>query len=187
MELRPRVADFADVTALEGGARAAVHQRRDVRLRVQGRDGARIGPRTAQRDHFSDEQIEGVVGRQRSRRQMYFYQHADHSGAHVQGHAGAAEAGIATVFLEAVLQPRRPRPRAGVGLRRLLRMCRRASRDVRHHPSHATRRAAESRGALCHRRARVAGPPRSPLVAAPARGHSSRSGIDSGLEPRSVP
>ena len=42
VELRRRVADFAEVTAFEGAVRgAAVHQRGDALVRVQGRDAAR--------------------------------------------------------------------------------------------------------------------------------------------------
>jgi hypothetical protein len=106
VELRRRVADFAEVTALKGAAR--VPQYTSAEMYAYAFKGALPrGSGRVQRNVI-------VIPMSKSKewwdkaaldRQTYFYPHADRSGTHVKGHARAAEAGISTIFRKLYYNP----------------------------------------------------------------------------------
>ena len=87
-------------------ARAAIHERRDARVRLQAREPARVGTRAAQRHHHSDEKDAGVVGQEPARPpRVLLSARRRASGTRVKGHARAAEAGISTIFRRLYYNP----------------------------------------------------------------------------------
>jgi hypothetical protein len=97
-ELRRRVADFADVTALKGAVRVPQYTSAEMHAyafkaalaRGSGRvqRNVIIIPINKSREWWDKAPLD---------RQTYFYPHADRSGTHAKGHARAAEAGIGTI------------------------------------------------------------------------------------------
>lgn len=105
-ELRRRVADFAAVTALEGAVRVPQYTSAEMHAYAYRAAIAR-GSGRVQRNAI-------IIPIRKSKewwdrapldRQTYFYPHADPSGAHVKGHARAAEAGISTIFRKLYYNP----------------------------------------------------------------------------------
>jgi hypothetical protein len=106
LELRRRVADFAEVTALEGAVRVPQYTSAEMYAyafkpampRGSGRvqRNAIIIPMNKSEEWWEKAALD---------RQTYFYPHADRSGAHVKGHARAVEAGIATIFKKLYYNP----------------------------------------------------------------------------------
>lgn len=105
-ELRRRVADFATVTALEGAVRVPQYTSAEMYLYAfkpaMPRGSGRVQPNVI------------IIPLKKSQewwdkaaldRQTYFYPHADGSGAHVKGHARAAEAGIGPIFRKLYYNP----------------------------------------------------------------------------------
>ena len=98
-ELRRRVADFADVTALSGAVRVQQYTSAEMYAyafkpaipRASGRvqRNVIVIPMSKSKEWWDQAALE---------RQTYFYPHADTSGTHVKGHARAAEPGISTIF-----------------------------------------------------------------------------------------
>jgi len=105
-ELRRRVSDFAEVTALEGAVRVPQYTSaemyayafRSAMPRGSGRvqRNVIIIPMNKSQEWWEKGPLE---------RQTYFYPHADGSGSHVDGHARAAAAGIGTIFRRLYYNP----------------------------------------------------------------------------------
>lgn len=106
IELRRRVADFAQVTAIEGAIRVPQYTSAEMYAyaykaampRGSGRvqRNAIIIPLNKSPEWWNKAALD---------RQTYFYPHADGSGAHVKGHARAAEEGISTIFRKLYYNP----------------------------------------------------------------------------------
>jgi hypothetical protein len=106
LELRRRVAEFADVTAIEGAARVPQYTSaemycyayRAAMARASGRvqRNVIIIPMSKSPEWWNKAALD---------RQTYFYPHADGAGAHVKGHARAAEEGISTIFRKLYYNP----------------------------------------------------------------------------------
>jgi hypothetical protein len=106
IELRRRVAEFADVTAIEGAVRVPQYTSAEMYAyafkaampRGSGRvqRNVIIIPISKSREWWDKAPLD---------RQTYFYPHADASGARVKGHARAAEAGISTIFRKLYYNP----------------------------------------------------------------------------------
>ena len=106
VELRRRVADFAEVTAIEGAVRVPQYTSAEMYAYAYKAAMARASGRV-QRNVI-------IIPIRKSKewwekaaldRQTYFYPHADRSGAHVKGHARAAEPGIGTIFRKLYYNP----------------------------------------------------------------------------------
>jgi hypothetical protein len=105
-ELRRRVADFATVTAIEGAVRVPQYTSAEMYAyafkpampRGSGRvqRNVIIIPLNKSKEWWDKAALD---------RQTYFYPHADRSGAHVKGHARAAEAGIGSIFRKLYYNP----------------------------------------------------------------------------------
>jgi len=106
LELRRRVADFAEVTAMEGAVRVPQYTSAEMHAyaykaamaRGSGRvqRNAIIIPMSKSHEWWDKAALD---------RQTYFYPHADTSGARVKGHARAAEAGISTIYRKLYYNP----------------------------------------------------------------------------------
>ena len=106
VELRRRVGDIAEVTALEGAVRmpqytsAAMHAyvNQGAIGRASGRvqRNAIIIPMRKSKEWWDKPALD---------RQMYFYPHGDVLGSRVKGHARAAEAGIGTILRRLYYNP----------------------------------------------------------------------------------
>jgi hypothetical protein len=106
VELRRRVADAAEVTALKGALRvpqytsAAMHEYayKDALPRASGRvqKNVIIIPMNKSKEWWDKAALE---------RQTYFYPHADGMGARVKGHARSAEPGISTIYRKLYYNP----------------------------------------------------------------------------------
>jgi hypothetical protein len=106
VELRRRVADFAEVTAFDGAARCPQYTSAEMHAyafrpampRGSGRvqRNVIIIPMSKSKEWWDKAALD---------RQTYFYPHADRSGTHVKGHARAAEAGISTIFRKLYYNP----------------------------------------------------------------------------------
>jgi len=106
VELRRRVGDFAEVTALEGAVRVPQYTSAEMYAyafkAAMARGSGRVQrnviiiPMSKSKEWWDKAALD---------RQTYFYPHADHSGAHVKGHARAAEAGICTIFRKLYYNP----------------------------------------------------------------------------------
>src|SRR4051812_2119154 len=106
VELRRRVADVAEVSAIEGAVRAPQYTSaamyayafRDALSRGSGREQRNviIIPMRKSKDWWEKPELD---------RQTYFYPHADSIGVRVKGHARAAEAGITTIFRKLYYNP----------------------------------------------------------------------------------
>jgi hypothetical protein len=105
-ELRRRVAEFAQVTALEGAVRVPQYTSAEMHAyafksalpRASGRvqKNVIIIPMNKSTDWWEKAALD---------RQTYFYPHSDGTGARVKGHARAAEAGITTIFRKLYYNP----------------------------------------------------------------------------------
>jgi hypothetical protein len=108
-ELRRRVGEFAEVSALEGAVRvpqytsAAMHAYANLpaMARASGRvqRNAIVIPMRKSKEWWDKPALE---------RQVYFYPHADVLGTRVKGHARAAEPGISTIFRKLYYNPEGP-------------------------------------------------------------------------------
>jgi hypothetical protein len=106
VELRRRVADFAEVSSLEGAVRVPQYTSAEMYSyafkaampRGSGRvqRNVIIIPMSKSKEWWDKAALE---------RQTYFYPHADRSGIHVKGHARAAEPGISTIFRKLYYNP----------------------------------------------------------------------------------
>ena len=106
MELRRRVTDFAEVTAMDGAVR--IPQYTSAEMHAYAYKGAVArGSGRVQRNVV-------IIPMSKSKewwdkaaldRQTYFYPHTDRSGAHAKGHARAAEAGITTIYRKLYYNP----------------------------------------------------------------------------------
>ena len=105
-ELRRRVGDFAEVTALDGAVRVPQYTSAEMYAyayksampRGSGRvqRNVIIIPLSKSKEWWEKPALE---------RQTFFYPHADAAGAHVKGHARAAEPGISTIFRKLYYNP----------------------------------------------------------------------------------
>src|SRR5687767_8308421 len=106
VELRRRVADVANVTALEGAVRVPQYTSAEMHAyayknalpRASGRvqKNVIIIPINKSTEWWEKAALD---------RQTYFYPHADGMGARVKGHARAAEPGITTIFRKLYYNP----------------------------------------------------------------------------------
>jgi hypothetical protein len=106
VELRRRVGDFAEVTALEGAARVPqytsaamyAYAYKDAQTRGSGRvqKNAIVIPIRKSQEWWDKQALD---------RQTFFYPHADAMGSRVNGHALAAEAGIQTIYRKLYYNP----------------------------------------------------------------------------------
>jgi hypothetical protein len=106
VELRRRVGDFAEVTALEGAVRVPQYTSAEMHsyaykaamARGSGRvqRNAIIIPMRKSKEWWDKAALE---------RQTYFYPHSDATGMRVKGHARAAEPGIGTIFRKLYYNP----------------------------------------------------------------------------------
>jgi hypothetical protein len=106
VELRRRVGDFAEVTALEGAVRVPQYTSAEMHsyaykgaiARGSGRvqRNAIIIPMRKSKEWWDKAALE---------RQTYFYPHSDATGMRVKGHARAAEPGISTIFRKLYYNP----------------------------------------------------------------------------------
>jgi hypothetical protein len=106
IELQRRVGDFAEITALEGAVRVPQYTSAEMHAyaykpalpRASGRvqKNVIIIPMRKSKEWWDKQALD---------RQMYFYPHADASGASVKGHARAAEAGISTIYRKLYYNP----------------------------------------------------------------------------------
>jgi hypothetical protein len=106
VELRRRVGDVAEITALEGAVRVPqytsaamyAYAYKDALPRGSGRvqRNVIIIPMRKSKDWWAKAELD---------RQTYFYPHADSIGIRVKGHARAAEAGISTIFRKLYYNP----------------------------------------------------------------------------------
>ena len=106
VELRRRVADIAEVSALEGAVRVPQYTSAEMYAyafkAAMARGSGRIQrnviviPMRKSQEWWDKAPLE---------RQTFFYPHADMSGAHVKGHARAAESGIGTIFRKLYYNP----------------------------------------------------------------------------------
>lgn len=106
VELRRRVADFADVTSLEGAVRVPQYTSAEMHAyayksampRGSGRvqRNVVIIPMSKSSEWWAKAALD---------RQTYFYPHADSAGTRVKGHARAAEPGISTIFRKLYYNP----------------------------------------------------------------------------------
>ena len=106
VELRRRVAEFAEVTGFEGAVRVPQYTSAEMHAyaykaamaRASGRvqRNVIIIPMSKSKEWWDKAALE---------RQTYFYPHADRSGTHVKGHARAAESGINTIFRKLYYNP----------------------------------------------------------------------------------
>jgi hypothetical protein len=105
IELRRRVADFAEVTGIEGAARVPQYTSaemysyayREAMPRGSGRVQRNVAiiPMSKSKEWWDKAPLE---------RQTYFYPHDD-PGSHAKGHARAAEAGISTIYRKLYYNP----------------------------------------------------------------------------------
>jgi hypothetical protein len=106
VELQRRVADFAEVTAIEGAVRVPQYTSAEMYAyafkpampRGSGRvqRNVIIIPMNKAKEWWDKAPLD---------RQTYFYPHADRSGALVKGHARAAEAGIPSIYRKLYYNP----------------------------------------------------------------------------------
>jgi hypothetical protein len=106
IELQRRVADFAEVAALEGSVRAPQYTSAEMYAyayksalpRASGRvqKNAIIIPMSKSKEWWDKQPLD---------RQTYFYPHADAAGVEVKGHARAAEPGIGTIYRKLYYNP----------------------------------------------------------------------------------
>lgn len=106
MELRRRVGDFAEVSALDGAVRVPQYTSAEMYAYAFKPAMAR-GSGRVQRNVI-------IIPMRKSQewwdkaaldRQTYFYPHTDAGGARVKGHARAAEPGISTIFRKLYYNP----------------------------------------------------------------------------------
>jgi len=105
IELRRRVADFADVTAMEGAVRVPQYTSAEMHSyaykpampRASGRvqPNVVIIPMSKSKEWWEKQALD---------RQTYFYPHNE-LGARVKGHARAAEPGVSTIFRKLYYNP----------------------------------------------------------------------------------
>jgi len=106
VELRRRVAEFAEVTTLDGAVRVPQYTSAEMHAyafkAALARESGRVQrnviiiPMTKSQEWWDKAALD---------RQTYFYPHADATGARVKGHARAAEAGISTIFRKLYYNP----------------------------------------------------------------------------------
>ena len=106
LELRRRVADFAEVSSLDGAVRVPQYTSAEMyayafksaMVRGSGRvqRNVIIIPMSKSQEWWDKAALD---------RQTYFYPHADGSGTRVKGHARAAEPGISTIFRKLYYNP----------------------------------------------------------------------------------
>lgn len=99
-ELRRRVADLGDVTSLDGALRAPRYTSAELYAQVYKPAAARASGRIVRNAIILPiRKTEEWWAQSTLDRHAYFYPHVDGAtGAHVKGHARAAEAGIGTIF-----------------------------------------------------------------------------------------
>jgi hypothetical protein len=106
VELQRRVADFAEVTAIEGAVRGPQYTSAEMHAyaykSAMARGSGRVQrnviiiPMSKSKEWWDKQALD---------RQTYFYPHADRSGTHVKGHARAAEPGITTIYRKLYYNP----------------------------------------------------------------------------------